>query len=192
MSPAGSPLRGRPPKRMVRFKDAEIQPPPTKKRHTIPKLFSKHSDEAPSAEEGRQKQDSEHESDSEHDDGLVTPTPGSPIMRRKPVFTPASSSTRPLTDRRPPNGERSRAKREYRKYPASTKEADLEKKVVRALDSVPLETMRRYYTRAMRFADAYRKGLNGEQAAWAAKKYHGHRVVPDNVLDKLTDASVNT
>jgi hypothetical protein len=25
--------------------------------------------------------------------------------------------------------------------------------------------------------DAYRKGLDGKQAAWAAKKYHGHRMV---------------
>jgi hypothetical protein len=33
--------------------------------------------------------------------------------------------------------------------------------------------------------DAYRKGLNGSQAAWAAKKYRGHRTVPDDILIQL-------
>jgi hypothetical protein len=30
--------------------------------------------------------------------------------------------------------------------------------------------------------DAYRKGLNGQQAAWAAKKYRGHRALPPTIL----------
>jgi hypothetical protein len=30
--------------------------------------------------------------------------------------------------------------------------------------------------------DAYCKGLNGIQAAWAKKKYHGHRVLPDTLM----------
>lgn len=30
----------------------------------------------------------------------------------------------------------------------------------------------------MRFADGYRKGLDGEEAAWATKKFRGHRVLP--------------
>ena len=30
--------------------------------------------------------------------------------------------------------------------------------------------------------DAYRKGLNGRQAAWAAKKYRGHRVIQVTLL----------
>lgn len=33
--------------------------------------------------------------------------------------------------------------------------------------------------------DAYRKGLNGVQAAWANKKYRGHRVLPDTLMDDL-------
>lgn len=33
---------------------------------------------------------------------------------------------------------------------------------------------------ACRFMDAYTKGLDGKQAAWATKKYHGHRVLPDS------------
>lgn len=83
------------------------------------------------------------------------------------------------------------AKREYRKYPASSKEADLERNVLQALDSVPLVSMRRFFTRSMRFADAYRKGLTGEQASWAAKQYRGHRVIGANVFDKLTAATEN-
>jgi hypothetical protein len=33
--------------------------------------------------------------------------------------------------------------------------------------------------------DAYEKGLNGKQAAWAAKKYRGHRVLPENLMAEL-------
>ena len=35
-----------------------------------------------------------------------------------------------------------------------------------------------FSNRSIRFMDAYRNGLNGEQAAWAGKKYHSHRVLP--------------
>ena len=30
--------------------------------------------------------------------------------------------------------------------------------------------------------DAYKKGLDGSQAVWANQKYHGHRVLPKNIL----------
>jgi hypothetical protein len=36
--------------------------------------------------------------------------------------------------------------------------------------------------------DAYRKGLTGKQAAWANKKYRGHRVLPNDVLEELAKA----
>lgn len=36
--------------------------------------------------------------------------------------------------------------------------------------------------------DAYRKGLTGAQAAWAAKKYHGHRTLPHNILAEFDAA----
>jgi hypothetical protein len=49
----------------------------------------------------------------------------------------------------------------------------------------------RYATRALRFMDAYRKGLNGKQAAWAAKKYHGHRVIPETILRELEAADIS-
>ncbi|KAG1811337.1 hypothetical protein EV424DRAFT_1515609 [Suillus variegatus] len=41
-----------------------------------------------------------------------------------------------------------------------------------------------------RFMDAYHKGLNGSQAAWAAKKYRGHRVLPDSILTELDAALI--
>ncbi|KAI0039257.1 hypothetical protein FA95DRAFT_1585324 [Auriscalpium vulgare] len=79
------------------------------------------------------------------------------------------------------------AKRKYREFPASSKEADLEENVRKAMESVSLLSMRRFATRARRFVDAYHKGLNGAQAAWAAKKYRGHRVLPNDILQKLSE-----
>jgi hypothetical protein len=38
--------------------------------------------------------------------------------------------------------------------------------------------------------DAYRKGLNGQQAAWATKKYHGHRTLPETILEELDKAKI--
>jgi hypothetical protein len=36
--------------------------------------------------------------------------------------------------------------------------------------------------------DAYNWGLTGKQAAWAGKKYHGHRVLPESLMaDMETD-----
>jgi hypothetical protein len=32
------------------------------------------------------------------------------------------------------------------------------------------------------FMDAYHKGLNGAQAAWAGKRYRGHRVLLKNIM----------
>ena len=39
------------------------------------------------------------------------------------------------------------------------------------------------------FIDAYRKGLNGKQAAWAANKYRGHRMCPETLFRDLEDAN---
>lgn len=38
--------------------------------------------------------------------------------------------------------------------------------------------------------DAYHKGLNGKQAVWANKKYHGHRTIPQTILKELEEASI--
>ena len=39
--------------------------------------------------------------------------------------------------------------------------------------------------------DGYQKGLTGYQAAWAAKKYKGHRTNPDSLMDDLKEAKMN-
>jgi hypothetical protein len=36
--------------------------------------------------------------------------------------------------------------------------------------------------------DAYRKGLTGAQAAWAAKRFKGHRKVSETILAEYNQA----
>jgi hypothetical protein len=64
---------------------------------------------------------------------------------------------------------------------------NLEANTVRSLDSirVPLQMMRKFATRSRRFIDGYDRGLDGKQAAWAARKYRGHRVLPQDILEEL-------
>ncbi|KAJ7245957.1 hypothetical protein C8J57DRAFT_1081888 [Mycena rebaudengoi] len=38
--------------------------------------------------------------------------------------------------------------------------------------------------------DAYRKGLDGAQAAWAARKYKGHRVLPPEYKKDMLAAGI--
>ncbi|KIK74438.1 hypothetical protein PAXRUDRAFT_169345 [Paxillus rubicundulus Ve08.2h10] len=76
----------------------------------------------------------------------------------------------------------------YRQFSASAKEADLEQNVCKALDSVTLELMHKYATRSRRFIDAYQKGLDGKQPAWAARKYHEHQVLPETILREFDEA----
>ena len=38
--------------------------------------------------------------------------------------------------------------------------------------------------------DAYEWGLNGKQAAWAAKKFHGHRILPESILKDLDNVNL--
>jgi hypothetical protein len=38
--------------------------------------------------------------------------------------------------------------------------------------------------------DAYHKGPNGKEAAWASKKYHGHRVLPPSLMEDLDRANL--
>ncbi|RPD79441.1 hypothetical protein L226DRAFT_543454 [Lentinus tigrinus ALCF2SS1-7] len=47
-----------------------------------------------------------------------------------------------------------------------------------------------YYNRSAQFADGYLKGLNGKQAAWAGKRYRGHRVMPTTLLRDLEQAKL--
>jgi len=39
--------------------------------------------------------------------------------------------------------------------------------------------------------DAYPKNLNGAQVAWAAKRYQGHRLIPDKILEELDKQKSN-
>ncbi|KAG1835984.1 hypothetical protein DFJ58DRAFT_192264 [Suillus subalutaceus] len=48
----------------------------------------------------------------------------------------------------------------------------------------------RFSTRSLRFMDAYRKGLDGKQAAWASKRYRGHRVLPEAIMAELGTAGL--
>ncbi|KAB5589655.1 hypothetical protein CTheo_6910 [Ceratobasidium theobromae] len=79
------------------------------------------------------------------------------------------------------------AKRVYRDSPASSTEADLRRNMLIALESVKLETIRRFAARSQRFVHAYHHGLTGSQAAWAAKQYHGHRLIPQSILEAMDE-----
>lgn len=85
----------------------------------------------------------------------------------------------------------------YRMYPPSSKAEDLEHNVLKSLQEVSLTSMRQYQIfkiaiqliniwqvlhHSIRFMDAYSKGLNGTQSAWAAKKYKGHRLIPADIF----------
>ncbi|KIJ40856.1 hypothetical protein M422DRAFT_256017 [Sphaerobolus stellatus SS14] len=80
----------------------------------------------------------------------------------------------------------------YRASPQTKNMEEMQANVIAALDNVPLTQIRRYANRSAKFMDAYVKGLNGAQAAWAARKYHGHRVLPEDILTELEDIQTKT
>lgn len=82
------------------------------------------------------------------------------------------------------------AKRIYRLNPESSREDQLEKNALNALEAVPLTSMRKFATRSRRFMDAYEQGLNGRQAAWAARKYRGHRTLSVTIMKDLETAGI--
>ena len=82
------------------------------------------------------------------------------------------------------------AKRIYRLNPESSWEDHLEKNALDALEAVPLTSMHKFTTWSCRFMDAYEQGLNSRQAAWAARKYWGHRVLPVSIMDDLEKAGI--
>jgi hypothetical protein len=73
----------------------------------------------------------------------------------------------------------------YRLNPQSSREDVLEKNMLAALESVPLKLMRRFANRSRRFINSNMHGLNGRQAAWAARVYKGPRAVPMNIMEEL-------
>lgn len=54
--------------------------------------------------------------------------------------------------------------------------------VLIALNSCPIDTMRRFCNRSFRFMDAYRKGLSIKVAAWCVTKQKGHRAISESVM----------
>jgi hypothetical protein len=98
------------------------------------------------------------------------------------------------------------AKRYYRELPLSSSEQDLKKmclpwwipSLLTQCDGMLFFTKLqliyslkgRYAMQCQRFIDAYCRGLNGKQAAWAAKKYRGHQVLLEKVLEDLEEHSI--
>ncbi|KAJ7445346.1 hypothetical protein B0H11DRAFT_1746798 [Mycena galericulata] len=56
--------------------------------------------------------------------------------------------------------------------------------------SIPKLNSARFANRSERFMDAYNIGLNGSQAAWAARKYRGHRTLQEWIWDELEAAGL--
>ena len=91
------------------------------------------------------------------------------------------------------------AKLRYRNTPKTFDIDQMEKNVIACLDDVPDLSIQRYIftfkflsssfiliyyirymyaNRSARFIDAYSQGLSRPEAAWANRKYHGHRTLP--------------
>jgi hypothetical protein len=64
--------------------------------------------------------------------------------------------------------------------------------VPQCLDSCDLTTIRRFFQKAWRFIDAYRKGLDAQQAAFVNKKYKSHQRIglPSDILASLATNDV--
>jgi hypothetical protein len=94
------------------------------------------------------------------------------------------------------------AKSQYHMVPQAKTLHEMENTVEECLDNVPLLQIRRFAlffcfcsiaqsirfaNRAAHFVTAYREGLSGAQAAWANKKYHGHRTLPPQHILEARD-----
>ena len=83
----------------------------------------------------------------------------------------------------------------------------VERNVLSTLESVPLENMWKcpifsyhcysyfyFYLMATSHQicsmDTYEKELSRKQAAWASKKYCGHRVLPETIMRELVKANI--
>ncbi|CAA7267960.1 unnamed protein product [Cyclocybe aegerita] len=79
------------------------------------------------------------------------------------------------------------AKLRYQNSPKTTDIKEMERNVLACLDDVPDVSIKQYANRAARFINAYFQGLTGPEAAWANRKYHGHRTLPASVVAKLKE-----
>lgn len=82
------------------------------------------------------------------------------------------------------------AKRIYRMNPESSQEDVLQKNALAALEAIPLSAMCCFANWSSRFIDAYSRGLNGRQAAWAARKYRSHCVLPVSIMEEFKKAHI--
>ncbi|KAF8150577.1 hypothetical protein B0H34DRAFT_801519 [Crassisporium funariophilum] len=80
------------------------------------------------------------------------------------------------------------AKFRYRSTPKTTDIDEMEKNVVACLDEIPQLQILRYVNHSARFINAYAQGLSGPEAAWANKKYHGHRTLPPDMIASLKNS----
>jgi hypothetical protein len=57
--------------------------------------------------------------------------------------------------------------------------------VPQVLEDVPLSFVRRVYRKCLRFADGYRRGLEGPLLEYASRKFSSHRRIPEFVMAEL-------
>ncbi|KAF8601597.1 hypothetical protein BDV93DRAFT_445445, partial [Ceratobasidium sp. AG-I] len=82
------------------------------------------------------------------------------------------------------------SKRAFRSYGIPKSMPEMRNQIIESLDSIDIVQIRRFFNRAHRFADGYRKQLSGAQADWAMKKYHSHRVFPNHILKEVEEAGI--
>lgn len=60
------------------------------------------------------------------------------------------------------------------------------------LTDIPVESQMDSHLKTLQCdpSEAYERGLNGRQAAWATRKYRGHRVLPDSIMNDLEKAQI--
>ncbi|CUA66969.1 hypothetical protein RSOLAG22IIIB_02877 [Rhizoctonia solani] len=74
------------------------------------------------------------------------------------------------------------AKRKYRQMPPTNNENTMIKYIIEALDSIPIDSIRKFAARSQRFIDAYANHKNGEKAIeWATKEFRSHRQTPAHI-----------
>ncbi|EKM53890.1 uncharacterized protein PHACADRAFT_98109 [Phanerochaete carnosa HHB-10118-sp] len=79
------------------------------------------------------------------------------------------------------------SKLHYRNTPPTNNIQEMEKNVKEALDKASLLQIWRWANRAARFISSYAQGLNGAEAAYANRKFHGHRMLPAHVAASLKE-----
>jgi hypothetical protein len=64
--------------------------------------------------------------------------------------------------------------------------------VPQCLDSCSVTMIRRFFQKAWRYIDAYQKGLDVQQAAFANRKYKSHQRIspPSNILTSLATVDI--